>query len=330
MAKKKSFLDAAGDAETLSGLQPTVSRTVLNERNRGIEDSQKVVSTKQMLVDPEECVIWESHNRIWDRLTEENCRDLLDGMIAAGRQTEAALVRPIKKKGPGRFEIIFGARRFWCVKWLREHNYPEFQYLVQIEDLTDEEAFRRGDQENRTGKDISAYERGLEFAKALKSYYASQSEMADRTRVSEAKISRYIALSKVPVEIVNAYAELNQLTLVQGPKIVSAMKVKTKANAMLQEASRIHAHQHALRADNKPLLSGPEVFKRLMDSISNKKQRSKPAPLETYGNASSPVLTLTNKNQSCLLIQVPLGVDKSEAMQAFSSCLDTHGSKSGA
>ena len=324
MSKKKSFLDAASDdLEATTSVAP--SRNVLNERNRNVLDTQKTVSAKQMLVDPEECVLWERHNRIFDRLNEDNCRDLLDGLIAAGRQTEPALVRPLKKRGEGRFEIIFGARRFWCVKWLREHNYPDFQYLVQVEELTDEEAFRRGDQENRTGKDISPYERGLEFAKALEAYYTSQSEMADRIRVSESKISRYIALSKVPIEVVNAYAELEHLTIEQGPKIASALKVRSKANNLLQEAARISLEQQSLRSDDRPPLGGSEVFKRLMGAADGKKPKAKAGPLKIYGDAKNPVLTLTNRNQRCLMLQVPLGVEKDAALEALSACLDDFG-----
>ncbi|MEJ1977658.1 MAG: hypothetical protein WDN49_17670 [Acetobacteraceae bacterium] len=42
--------------------------------------------------------------------------------------------------------------------WLRANNYPEFRFLVEPRELTDEEAFRLADLENRSAKDLSDYD----------------------------------------------------------------------------------------------------------------------------------------------------------------------------
>ena len=44
-------------------------------------------------VDPARCVMWSRHNRAYDLLTEENCRDLIDSLRAQGQQEFPAIVR---------------------------------------------------------------------------------------------------------------------------------------------------------------------------------------------------------------------------------------------
>ena len=56
-------------------------------------------------VDPADCVMWDRHNRAYDLLTEENCRDLIDGIRAQGRQEFPAIVR---RKGDA-YEVICAA-----------------------------------------------------------------------------------------------------------------------------------------------------------------------------------------------------------------------------
>ena len=106
-------------------------------------------------VDPEDCVMWEGHNRAYRLLTEENCRDLIDSMRAQGRQEFPAIVRKRAEGAP--YEVICGARRHFAVTWLRANNYPQFRYLIEVRDLTDEEAFRLADLENRDRADLSDF-----------------------------------------------------------------------------------------------------------------------------------------------------------------------------
>ncbi|MBL7598951.1 ParB/RepB/Spo0J family partition protein, partial [Escherichia coli] len=111
------------------------------------------------------------HNRDLDHLSEESCRDLIDSFLAAKRQRIPAIVRRLKDDPDYDYEIIAGVRRWWTVQWLREHHHPEFDYLVTIQTVTDEEAFRVSDVENRSRKDISDWERAKEYARALSEFY---------------------------------------------------------------------------------------------------------------------------------------------------------------
>lgn len=163
-------------------------------------------------VDPAECRMWTHHNRAYNLLTEDSCRDLIDGIRSQGRQEFPAIVRRVTDGGAEAFEVICGARRHFAVSWLRANNYPQFKYLIDVRDLSDEEAFRLADIENRDREDISDFERARDYANALERYYGGkQKAMAARLEVSEGWLSRYLQLAKLPDEIVAAYGSIKDI-----------------------------------------------------------------------------------------------------------------------
>lgn len=163
-------------------------------------------------VDPAVCRMWAHHNRAYDLLSEETCRDLIDGIRAQGRQEFPAIVRPVTDGGDIAYEVVCGARRHFAVSWLRANNYPQFRYLIEVRDLSDEEAFRLADIENRDREDISDYERARDYADALERYYGGrQKAMAERLEVSEGWLSRYLGLARLPREVVGAYASIRDI-----------------------------------------------------------------------------------------------------------------------
>lgn len=163
-------------------------------------------------VDPSDCRMWEHHNRAYDLLTEDTCRELIDGIRSQGRQEFPAIVRRVNDGGEHAYEVICGARRHFAVSWLRENNYPQFRYLIEVRDLTDEEAFRLADIENRDREDISDFERARDYADALSRYYSGkQKAMAERLEVSEGWLSRYLTLARLPEEIVAAYGSIRDI-----------------------------------------------------------------------------------------------------------------------
>ncbi|MFC6761505.1 ParB/RepB/Spo0J family partition protein [Sulfitobacter porphyrae] len=145
-----------------------VSQTVEHDGRAGGGQRQEKVLR---LVDPARCVMWEGHNRAYDLLTEDNCRDLIDGILSQGQQEFPAIVRRRAEGQGAEYEVICGARRHFAVCWLRANNYPKFEYLIEERDLTDEEAFRLADIENRDREDISDLERARDYAKAVEAYY---------------------------------------------------------------------------------------------------------------------------------------------------------------
>ena len=213
-------------------------------------------------VDPARCRMWDHHNRRYDLLSEDRCRDLIDGFIAQGRQEFPAIVR--KLSGEDRdYEVICGARRHWTVSWLRANNYPDFNFLVEIRDLTDEQAFRLSDIENRDREDISDYERAVDYKSALGLYYRNQKDMAKRLEVSEAWLSRYLALAAVPEEIVAAYADIADLRARHVRDLKPQLKSAKGRAALVRAAKELAKEQGARKQAGRPPLAGNHVVARL-------------------------------------------------------------------
>ncbi len=217
MSKKH---DAIFDA-VLSGInseQPSLTKDRSSGRflKRGNAIGEKLsndLDEKTLFrVDPARCKMWDRHNRNYELLNADNCSDLIEGIQQQGRQEFPAVVRKIHGDENFDYEVICGARRHFAISWLRQNNYPQYKYLIEVRDLSDEEAFRLADIENRDRADISDYERACDYAAAVKLYYdGKQKNMAKRLQVSEAWLSRYLYLAKLPIEIVNAYPNSNDI-----------------------------------------------------------------------------------------------------------------------
>ena len=215
-------------------------------------------------VDPADCRMWDRHNRDYALLNEENCRDLIDGIRAQGRQEFPAIVRALPEGSDKEFEVICGARRHFAVSWLRANNYPQFKYLIDVRELTDEEAFRLSDIENRDREDISDYERALDYADAIERYYGGrQKTMAERLEVSQPWLSRYLVLAKLPNQIISAFPSIRDIKERHARELKPLLSDPVTATAVLQMSSKIADEQTAARNGTRNFVDPVTVMKRL-------------------------------------------------------------------
>ena len=192
------------------------------------------------LVDPTVCTMWERHNRAYELLTVENCRDLIDGILSQGRQEFPAIVRRLPSTSAFTWEVICGARRHFAISWLMRNNYPQFRYLIEERDLTDEEAFRLADIENRDREDISDFERARDYQEAVQRYYrGKQKLMAERLEVSEAWLSRYLQLAKLPPEVIAAFPTIRDIRELHARQLKPLLAHPKTREDVLVEADRM-------------------------------------------------------------------------------------------
>ncbi|WP_370576455.1 ParB/RepB/Spo0J family partition protein [Paracoccus sp. MC1854] len=231
------------------------------KRSNALADSGTREEKVLRWVDPASCVMWERHNRAYDLLNETNCRELIDSIRAQGQQEFPAIVR--RRSGEGaEYEVICGARRHFAISWLRANNYPQFRYLVEVRDLTDEEAFRLADIENRDRADLSDYERARDYARALDLYYGGkQKAMAARLEVSEAWLSRYLYLARLPEVVVRAWPQITDLKELHARTLRPLLS--DAGDRVLAEATAIAAEQDRGRAGQGASVPVPRVLARL-------------------------------------------------------------------
>ena len=270
MAKRQTVLaDLAKRAREQSDTTPLAAPPRGDFENRMttmaeiVDGRRKEVA--QILIEPEKCRMWRRHNRDYEHLTADNCADLIDRIEAEGQQVPA-IVRRLEKDDTHEFEVIAGARRHFAVSHLRSRlGRADILYLVEPRAIDDQAAFSLSDLENRARKDISDYERGLDYASALDEFYdGNVSQMSEKLGIKRPTLSAYIAMSKLPSEVVAAYPDYHQLSVRHGSMLVPKLKAEATRAQLIEEAIAIAEIQsHARSVSGKHALEGPEVFKRL-------------------------------------------------------------------
>lgn len=151
-------------------------------------------------VNPFRCRMWPLHDRLGDYITEESCRAEIESFARCG-QLVPALGRALRDDPECDIELIYGARRLFVAQHL---NVP---LHVELRELSDRQALVAMDIENRHRRDISAYERGVNYARWLRTkHFNSQDEIAHALKISTSQVSRLLKLAQLPAVIVNAFA----------------------------------------------------------------------------------------------------------------------------
>jgi len=302
-------LSAGGDASSSpEGNTSGPPEGVLEHRNKVVASQMNRVRVNQVWVDPNRCRIWERHNRDYSLLNEDRCDDLIRSFQAM-EQKEPAVVRPVEDDSGYEFEVICGARRHWTASYLGK------KYLVQVERLDDEQAFRRSDAENRDRQDISDYERALDYKKALDAYYDSQRQMADRLSVSEDWLSSYLNLASLPSPIVAAYRDITELKVYHGKEYQKLLRDKASSPKVLERARELKGEG----------LDGKTVLKQLKAAAARQRGgRPKRPSLEVAAKNSGERLVYAEKGKRELVLKVSTsaGADKDEMWEALKSAMD--------
>lgn len=293
--------------------------------------SGSIVSRPQELVDPARCRMWLEHNRDYGLLSEERCSDLIESIKAQGRQEVPAIVRRVKDDPDFDFEVICGARRHWSVTWLRGHHYPDIRFLVEIRELTDEEAFRVSDLENRAREDLTALERARDYLRALNLHYAgSQKNMAQRINVTESWLSRYLDLARLPETLKAAFPDPAALSIKHVTQLKPLLKPEDRRARVLDEAQRLAAaHAGGGEGTYPPV----QVIIRALTAVADAPKKSgppkksgKPGVEVLNSSAGHPMLSVDAKSKKAIGFTVHLrsGATRDEAETAVKAILSRY------
>jgi ParB family transcriptional regulator, chromosome partitioning protein len=209
-----------------------------------------VAMTTSVTLSPFRCRMWADHDRLDEYITEQSCKSEIES-IAANGQRIPVLGRPVKDDPMYDVELIYGARRLFVARHL---NIP---LLVQVREMTDQEAAVALDIENRKRKDVSPYERGLCYSRWLRAkYFNSQEEIARVLGISASQVSRTLKLAQLPAVIVQAFANPLEIAEKWGLDLHRAWQDEQRQHAMIAAARSL--------AQKAPRLSAEEVYQRLM------------------------------------------------------------------
>lgn len=127
--------------------------------------------------------------------------ELKQEIASAGGNVQPIKVRVMKPGGEHEFEIVFGHRRH---RACLELGLP---VLAVIDNLGEVDLFVQMDRENRSRKNLSAWEQGLMYQRALeKGLFPSSRKLSEGVGVDLGQLGKAISLAKLPREVVDAFA----------------------------------------------------------------------------------------------------------------------------
>ena len=134
--------------------------------------------------------------------------ELKADIAAAGTNVQPVSVRPVAAvlngstpdAGPV-YELVFGHRRH---RACLELGLP---LQAMVSDMSDQALFEAMERENRARKNLSAWEQGTMYKRALdEGLYPSQRRLADALGVDVSLVSKSLSLARLPQAIVGAFA----------------------------------------------------------------------------------------------------------------------------
>lgn len=273
----------------------------------------------QFLVDPARVRVWPGNARVYADLTAHNCRDLIESIAREGMQKVPAIVRPVFDDAVHEYEVVAGVRRHFAVSYLRATSMPTLRYLVQVEILDDEAAFRLADLENRARRDVSDIERARNYAAALGEHYDGHlTRMAERLALSKSWLSKMIRVAAIPDPILAAFGHPTELHL--KPAYALAQKLDGATGPMiLATAVQIARAQSARRADGLAPYSAAEVLRQLNEAAAGPSGDADDLRGPTGRLAMS---ASANKNTLTLKLHAGSGVTRKALTDALRAALD--------
>ncbi|WP_343529074.1 ParB/RepB/Spo0J family partition protein [Sphingomonas sp.] len=337
MARKQSdYLAALLAEEEGVAASPAPARTAPTERSRtttllGRESalarvaSGEVRQVTQLMLDPARVKVWPGNARFHGHLTEENCRELIESIIAEGGQKVPAVVRRIEGDPDYDYEVIAGTRRLWSIRWLRANSYPDMMFVAQVAQLDDEAAFRLADLENRARADVSDLERARNYLAALTTHYGNhQTRMAERLKLSKGWLSKMLKVAAIPDEVIAAFASPHEVQLKPGYALAQAMQDPMQTTAITRVAQVVANEQAARREAGRPAIPANEVLHRLLTARKMMMgEDGEPERYNYHNRYGRPVLSVQSANRQGVTVRLHAGsgADVEEIVKALRGAL---------
>jgi len=188
--------------------------------------------------------------------------ELRDEIESAGGNVQPIRVRPLAaaellngstEAGAGQgalYELVFGHRRH---RACLELGLP---VRAMVEPATDQELFEAMERENRGRKNLSAWEQGCMYRKALdEGLYPSLRKLAEAVRVDVSLVSKSVSLARLPDAVVAAFPS---------PLDIQFRWAQPLSEALQKDPDGTLARARALREEGVVAGSAVQVFDALI------------------------------------------------------------------
>ena len=202
-------------------------------------------------------------NRHPDSFLSAKFESLKLDIAAAGGNVQAILVRP-KSGEAGRFEVVFGHRRH---RACLELALPVLA-TVETEQISDRDLFHAMDRENRERADLSPYEQGVMYRRALDAgLYPSNRRLAEALALSHTWVANVLLVADLPAPILECFRTPLEIQHRHAKDIAAALERDRKAVLRRAEKLRQAPRKSAAGAVVAALIKSGEVESSVRQSI---------------------------------------------------------------
>ena len=181
-------------------------------------------------------------NRHADAFRTAEFERLKQDIAAAGGNVQPILVRPLDGQG-GRYELVFGHRRH---RACAELGLPVLA-TIETEPISDLELFAAMDRENRERADLSPYEQGQMYRRALDAgLYPSNRRLAEALGVSHTWVANVLSVADLPPAVLECFRSPLEVQHRHARQIAAALDhdrkgVLRRAEKLRQSGTRLAA-----------------------------------------------------------------------------------------
>jgi ParB family chromosome partitioning protein len=157
----------------------------------------------------------------------------------AGGNVQAILVRPMQDQ-PGRYELVFGHRRH---RACLELGIPVLA-SIWVDELGDAELFAAMDRENRERADLSPYEQGLMYQRALEEQlFPTQRQLAEKLGVSHTWVRKTLAVAQLPSAVIECFRSPLEIQYKHAEQLNTGLEKDRRA--VLKKAEKVRGQKLA-------------------------------------------------------------------------------------
>ena len=200
-----------------------------------LKEHQGAAPTRKL--DPQTIVPSRWANRHPDSFTTAEFARLKQDIELAGGNVQPISVRLLTDQ-PGRYEIVFGHRRH------RACSDLGIAVLATIDTsaVSDHDLFSAMDRENRERADLSPYEQGMMYRRALdEMLYSSNRRLAEALGVSHTWVANVLMVADLPEPVVKCFRSPLEIQHRHAKSIATALERDRKG--VLRRAEKVRAHE---------------------------------------------------------------------------------------
>lgn len=204
-------------------------------------------------------------------------------LVESQGNVQPVVLRPAPQH-EGRFEVVFGHRR---TRACRECGLP---VLAVVMPLGDADLFLMMERENRSREDLSPWEQGESYRRALQTgLYRSMRQLAHAVGRDPGIVSRYVAIAELPAPVLKAFGS---------PMVIQKRWGEKLAEAVQRDPDGVVTRAKAL-AESVAAIAPAEVFDRLLGA-----ERKVAESMDIRGEDGAIVATLRRKGTKSFEVQL--------------------------